>query len=134
VKDLKNKKPATNFLRLIFSSFFRWWWAVITGVASIAGWLSVPREGLSLTPLMFSILILFVLTLFFLVLSTVYQGWLIYQERLTRLRIVGFLKSNIYGGEYVFLLEDNIGVAKGTVTKLFFKKEKSPLSQPPYPP
>ena len=115
---MKNKKPTTNFLRLIFSSFFRWWWAVITGAASIAGWLSVPREGISLTPLMFSMLILFVLTLLFLVLSTVYQGWLIYQEHLTRLRIVGFLKSDIYDGEYVFLLEDNIGVAQGTVIEL----------------
>ncbi len=117
-EDLKNNKSTPNFLRLIFSSFFRWWWAVITGVASIAGWLSVPQEGLSLTPLMFSMLILLVLTLFFLALSTVYQGWLLYQEHFTRLRIVGFLRSDIYGSEYVFLLEGNIGVVQGAVMEL----------------
>lgn len=117
MNNLKNKEP-TSFLRLIFSSFFRWWWAVITGAASIAGWLSVPQEGISLTPIMFSFLILFVLTLLFLVLSTVYQGWLIYQEHLIRLRIVEFLKSDIYDGEYVILLECNIDIAQGTVVEL----------------
>ena len=116
---MKNKKPTTNFLRLIFSSFFRWWWAVITGAASIAGWLSVPRDGILLTPFVFSMLILFALTLLFFVLSTVYQGWLIYQEYLTRLRVAGFLKSDIYGDdEYVFLLEGNISVPQGTVIEL----------------
>jgi len=118
VKDLKNKNPTTDFFRLIFSSFFRWWWAVITGFASIASWLFVSREGILLTPLMFSILILLGLTLVFLVLSTVYQGWLIYQRHSPRLRIIGFQKCNDYGGEHVFLLEGNIGAAQGTVIEL----------------
>ncbi len=118
MKDLKNKNTTTEFFRLIFSSFFRWWWAVITGFASIASWLFVSREGILLTPLMFSMLILLGLTLVFLVLSTVYQGWLIYQEHFTRLRIVGFQKCNDYDGEHVFLLDGNIGAAQGTVIEL----------------
>jgi len=44
-----------DFLRLIFSSFFRCWWAVITGFASIASWLFVSQEGILLTPLVFSL-------------------------------------------------------------------------------
>jgi hypothetical protein len=118
VKDLKNKKSATDFLQLIFSSFFRWWWAVITGVASIASWLFLSREGILLTPPMFIIVVLIGSALLFLALSTVYQCWLIYQEHFTRLRIVGFQKCNSYGGEHVFLVEGNIGAAQGTVIEL----------------
>lgn len=107
-----------DFLRLIFSSFFRWWWAVITGFAPIASWLFVPREGIFLTPLAFSMLILSGMTLLFLVLSTVYQSWLIYQEHFARLRIVGFQKCNSYGGEHIFLLEGNIGVVQSHIIEL----------------
>lgn len=63
-------------------------------------------------------LILLGLILLFLVLSTVYQGWLIYQERFTRLQVVGFQRCSDYGGEYVFLLEGNLGAAQGTVVEL----------------
>lgn len=91
---------------------------MITGFASIASWLFISREGILLTPLMFSILLLLGLTLLFLVLSTVYQGWLIYQGHSPHLRIIGFQKCNDYGGEHVFLLEGNIGAAQGTVIEL----------------
>ena len=91
---------------------------MITGFTSIASWLFVAQDGILLTPLMFSMLILLGLTLVFLVLSTVYQGWLIYQEHFRRLRIVGFQKCNDYDGEHVFLLEGNIGAAQGTVIEL----------------
>lgn len=115
---MKNKKSTAGFLRLIFGSFFRWWWAAITGFASIASWLFVSRKGILLAPFMFSILILLGLILLFLVLSTVYQGWLIYQERFTRLQVVGFQRCSSYGGDYVFLLEGNLGAAQGTVVEL----------------
>ena len=107
-----------GFFRLVFSSFFRWWWAAITGFASIASWLFVSRGGVLLTPLVLSILVLVGLTLLFLVFSTVYQGWLIYKGSLTRVRIVGFQKCDSYDGEYVFLLEGNIGNGQGLVVEL----------------
>lgn len=115
---MKNKKQTVGFIRLIFSSFFRWWWAVITGFASIASWLFVSREGILLTPLMFSLLILLGLSLLFLVLSTVYQGWLIYQKHFTSPRIVGFPKGDFYGSDHVFLLESDTDIAQGTVIEL----------------
>ena len=67
---------------------------------------------------MFSVLVLIGSTLLVLTLSTGYQGWLIYQKPFTRLRIVGFQKCDGYGGDRVFLLEGNIGVAQGTVLEL----------------
>lgn len=78
----------------------------------------MSREGISFTPLMFSILVLLGLTLLFLVSSTVYQSWLIYQEHSSRLRIVGFHKCDNYGSEHVFLLQGEIPVAQGAVIEL----------------
>lgn len=118
MKDLKNKKSPADFLLLIFSSFFRQLWVTIPVIASIASWLFVSREGILLTHLMFGILVLIGSTLLVFTLSTGYQGWLIYQKPFTRLRIVGFQKCDDYGGDHVFLLEGNIGVAQGTVLEL----------------
>jgi len=115
---MRNKKPTTDFFRLIFGSFFRWWWAAITGSASIASWLFVSQKGILLTPFIFGILVLLGSALLFLVSSSVYQSWLIYQQHFTRLRIAGFQKCDSYGGEYVFLLEGKTGVAEGTVIEL----------------
>jgi hypothetical protein len=118
VKDLKNKKSALDFLLLIFSSFFRRLWVAIPVIALIASWRLVPQEGILLTPLMFRVLVLIGSILLVLILSTGYQGWLIYQKPFTRLRVVGFQKCDDYGGDRVFLLEGNIGVAQGTVLEL----------------
>lgn len=108
---------------LIFSSFFRRLWVTLPVIASIASLLLVPREGILLTYHMFGILVLMGSTLLVLTLSTGYQGWLIYQKHFTqkhftRLRMVGFQKCDDYGGDHVFLLEGNIGVAQGTVLEL----------------
>ena len=91
---------------------------MVTIVVTFASWLSVSQDDILLTAPMFIILVLIGSTLLFLALSAVYQGWLIYQERLTRLRVVGFQKCSSYNGEYVFLLEGNIGVAIGAVIEL----------------
>lgn len=115
---MKNKKSPTDFLLLIFSSFFRRLWVAIPIIALIASWRLVPQEGILLTPLMFRVLVLIGSILLVLILSTGYQGWLIYQKPFTRLRIVGFQKCGDYGGDRVFLLEGNIGVAQGTVLEL----------------
>ena len=71
-----------------------------------------------MTPFNLSILILFGFALFFLCFSTIYQSWQIYQKRFSLLQIVGFLKSDIYGDEYLLLLEGDIDVVQGTLMEL----------------
>lgn len=121
IRSLEGGKQAVVFLRLIFGSFFRWWWAAITGFASIAGFLIAlqsPAEGVLLSPLLFGILILLGSLLVFLVLSTVYRSWLIYREHFTRLRVVGLSRYNDPDPSDLFILEGNAHYNQGTVIEL----------------
>ena len=118
MKNLETIKYIISFLKLIFSSFFRWWWAAITGFASIVSLFLFPEEGILLNAFMFSLLILFGFSLIFLALSSVYQSWQIYQKYFMSMKIVGFLKSDIYGDEYVLLLESETDFNQGTVIEL----------------
>jgi energy-coupling factor transporter transmembrane protein EcfT len=118
VKNLKSSKSILSFIVLIFSSFFRWWWATIAGFASIVSLFIFPQEGIMFNAFMFSLLILFGFSLIFLALSSVYQSWQIYQKFFTSMNIVGFLKSDTYGDEYVLLLESETDFNQGTVIEL----------------
>ena len=106
-----------GFFGLLFSSFFRWWWALITGLISIVSYLAVPGD-IHLNKFYSAILTFCVLTLVFLVISTVYQGWLLYKNRLTAPKVVGFLNSNIYSGKFVFLIESTIPIEQGKIAEL----------------
>lgn len=115
---LTNRNSIWSFLGLIFSSFFRWWWVAITGAASLASWLIIPPAGLPLSPLMSGILMFFGSALFFLTVTTVYQGWKIYQAGFKELQVAGFQRSDCYGGEYLFRLSGLIDLAQGTIIEL----------------
>jgi hypothetical protein len=121
IRSLKGEKQNVGFLRLIFSSFFRWWWAATTGFASIAGFLAAltrPEEGILLPPLVSGALALFGSALLFLTISTVYQSWLIYQKHFTRLQVVGFSRHGDNYPDSFFILESHISYAPGTLIEL----------------
>ena len=115
---MKTIRSIISFIKLIFSSFFRWWWAVITGFASIVSLFLIPKEGIILNASTFSLLSLLGFLLIFLAISSIYQSWQIYQRFFASLKIVGFLKSDIYGDEYVILLESEADFNQGTVIEL----------------
>ncbi len=107
-----------DFIRLVCGSFFRWWWAVVTGIASIAGWLSVSAKGLQISQASVGLYVLVLMTLLFLTVSCVYQSWLIYRSAGTELRVVGFQKSDNYGGEYVVIVDGNVANPDGRLVEL----------------
>ena len=94
-----------TYLNLIFNSFFRWWWAVITGIASIGSWVYAPESGILVTPMFFGIYILIISITSFLSVSVIYQGWKIYKKKHNSIKIVGFRKCDAYDSEFVFVLE-----------------------------
>lgn len=105
-----------DFVKLLFGSFFRWWWTLITGFASLLSLLIVPTIILSREAV--AILVFVGFTLLFLCVTTVYQGWLLYLDRLAAPAVVGFQRSNSYGGEFIFLIEGAAPIAKGKVAEL----------------
>ena len=109
--------PVVEFLKLLFGSFFRWWWALITGFVTIASLYYKP-SGIHLGPISLGIITLGTFTLLFLVLSAIYQGWLLYQNCLTAPAVLRCQRSDSYEGELVFLIEVSTPIAVGKVAEL----------------
>jgi hypothetical protein len=63
-----------QYLHSIFSVFFRWWWAVLTGVFTILTPIFLP-SGVSVGPKGLAVTIFIFLTLAFIALSTTVASW-----------------------------------------------------------
>ena len=106
-----------QFLRLLLASFFRWWWAVVTGVASILSYMSLP-SGVSIGRLSASVAVLCLSVLLFITVTVIHQGWKLYKEHWFQFRVLRWQRSNHCGGEYVFLVEDRGLGSIGRVAEL----------------
>jgi hypothetical protein len=106
-----------GFLSLVFGSFFRWWWAVVTGVLSLLSWVFVP-QGVELSRVAVTTLTVVWLALFFLCVSVSYQSWLLYRDRWTSAEVLGCLASDSYGGEFVFLIKVEGPIGRGELAEL----------------
>lgn len=106
-----------SYCRLLFEPFFKWWWAAITGVASILSYLALPESGVAVSKLGVATGVLVGLFLLFLVLSVVWQGWLLYAARFAELRVAAINKCKDYGGEYVVVLR-GLRVESGVLLEL----------------
>lgn len=71
-----------RFLRQLFGAFFKWWWAAITGVASILSWLGAPETRLTIPRPFVAIIIFLVLALIFFATTSIAQSyrWFIQSE------------------------------------------------------
>ncbi len=107
-----------DFLSLLFGSFFRWWWAVTTGVASILSYLSVPSEGVKLGRLGFAVAVLIGSAALFMCATVVYQGWSLFRGNWHRLNVLRWHKSTSLGAEFAFLIDDRGLATSGTVAEL----------------
>ncbi|MEP7126360.1 MAG: hypothetical protein ABJE95_35840 [Byssovorax sp.] len=64
-----------RYFQALFSVFFRWWWAVITGIFTILVPMLTPAAGITLTPIRLGVLLFVLSTLVFLLLSVISASW-----------------------------------------------------------
>src|SRR5258708_25946873 len=112
------RQQFVSYFGFLFQPFFRWWWAAVTGFASIFGVLVTPQQGLVLKPSTVALIIFAAFTLAFLTLSTLIQGWKLYRGRYTDLRVLDVQKTKEHGGEYVALVCGDVDVQSGTLAEL----------------
>ena len=117
-ESLTDTNLVTDFISLIFGSFFRWWWAAVTGVASIASWLFVPPDGLNLNSFILSLLTFVILVLIFLTASAIYQGRIIFRSGYEKIVVSGILKNDCYGGDHIIKLNSSLKLIQGTIIQL----------------
>ena len=56
----------SGYIKWLLGPFWRWWWAVITGLLSIAAFFGTPDSGLELSKYAISMVIFIFLVILFL--------------------------------------------------------------------
>ena len=64
-----------NYLGTIFRPFFCWWWALITGIATLLAFFNWKAKGMTLSGTLVALLFMLFFTLLFLVISVITQGF-----------------------------------------------------------
>lgn len=82
----------TGYMSWLLRPFFRWWWAVLTGTASILGLILTPDSGITISRPTMLIGILLLLAFVFLGLSTATQGWALYFRKHRPIRVLSVQK------------------------------------------
>lgn len=107
-----------EFIGLMFKPFFKWWWAVLTGAASLLAFLWTPTGGLTVSQTGMLLVILGTLTLVFLVFSVLYQGWNLFKDRHRNLEVVSVTKTKDFGTDWIFLLRGYLRESTGILLEI----------------
>lgn len=107
-----------NYFGFLLRPFFKSWWPVLTGIASIFSVVVTPQSGFVLGQAVVAILTLVGMTVLFFAGSAIVQGWQLYQQRYPDLRVSAVQKTKDYDGDFVVLLIGNMEVSAGTLVEL----------------
>ena len=113
------KQGVGPYLAWLSRPFFRWWWAVITGVVTLIafGWspqgVTVPRVGVLVAVVAGSALL-------FLTLAVLGQGWRLYLDRTRPFEVVALqkVKNRDLGSDWVLVLQGRSDVDVGCILQV----------------
>lgn len=109
------KNQRARYLEFIVGPFFRWWWALITGLATLLSYKLTPQVGWHVGAVGVLILTLLCSTLLFLATSVVYQGWHLFRGRYAELVLCSIQRSRDLGSDWVFVLSAGLDLPTGTI-------------------
>jgi hypothetical protein len=109
----------SKYIGWIFQSFFRWWWAAITGAASIIALFVTPESGLKFSNIGVSIIILVFLTFTFLMVSVLVQGWSLFCDRNRQLEVVSIRRSKDLGSDWIFVINGYLPESQGVLIEVW---------------
>ncbi len=117
--NIKNEVSFPNYLKYIFDVFFKWWWAVITGIASISSWIFISNDGFYVNKLSAGLYVIIILTSIFLACSVFYQGWMLYKMKtICKYSVEAFQKNNLYQTNYLIIIDSDTLLPNGTILEL----------------
>lgn len=96
------------YIGWLFGPFFRWWWAVATGLASVLAFVWTPPAGVQLGRSTILIFAFGGLTLLFLTLAAIVQAWRLFAERYRAFEVVAILKSEEFASGWAFVLRGHL--------------------------
>jgi hypothetical protein len=104
-----------SYLRYVTAPFFRAWWAVITGLASVLSLYIAHTWQITLTAPFATTLTFIVLTMGFLVISVVARGWDLFVAARTGLKVTSFERSRDVEEGWILVIEGNMDLSVGAV-------------------
>lgn len=107
-----------TYLGWIFRVFFRWWWAALSGTASIAALFWTPQSGITLSNIAVTAMIFVVLTLSFLTVSVLVQGWALYWDRGHQPEVVSIRRSKDLGSDWIFVINGYLQESGGALIEV----------------
>lgn len=110
-----------EYFSFIFRRFFWNWWTLITGLASLIGFVTIPKD-FSLQVGRGEIILAFGvgLTGLFLVITVVIQSWQLYIKSLSSPRVVEWRKAEKDSGhQWVFVLQSALSLDIGQLIALY---------------
>ena len=108
----------SEYLGWLFRPFFRWWWAAVSGTASIGALLGIPESGVTLSGQTAAVSVLVAFGLAFLSLSVLVQGWSVFQDRVRRLEVLSIRKDRDFNGGWIYLLSGHLQEGIGTLIEI----------------
>jgi hypothetical protein len=91
-----------RFLRRLTAAFFRWWWAALTGVATVLSWLGLPSAGITVPRPLIVLGIFIALALTFLVVTVTAQSYEWFLSDAMNPKVLRVVQGS--GGKPVFVL------------------------------
>ena len=105
----------TEYLAWLFGPFFRWWWALLTGFASLVGFAWTPQAGVHLSAAGMACLLAATFTLTFLALTVTLQGWKLHKGRWSPFEVIHIRAPTELQSELVFVLRGPETTQVGTL-------------------
>ena len=110
----------SEYLGWLFQPFFRWWWAAVSGTASIVALWWTPQSGVTLSNVTAAITVLIISMLVFLTLSVLIQGCSLYRGRNRSLEVVSIRrdKDKDFNADLVFVIRGYLQESIGTLVEI----------------
>lgn len=113
------KQGVWQYVAWLSRPFFRWWWAVITGVAGLIAFAWTPD---SVTVPQFGVLLAVVVNsgLLFLTATVLIEGWRLFSDRTRPFEIVSLQKdkNRDLGSDWVLVMRGPSGVDSGCLLQV----------------
>jgi hypothetical protein len=104
-----------TYLKDLTSVFFKWWWAVITGIASLLPFFGFPGPNIAVSNIAASIVILLTFLLLFLTLSVVVQGYKWYTSANSEPTVESCIPAQSSSDREVFRIRSTTAMEPGRV-------------------
>lgn len=104
-----------TYLGFILGPFFRWWWAIITGLATLLSYELTPADGYRVSAQLALGLVLVLPSTTFLAISVLARGWVLFRHQHSEFTVHSILRNRDFGSDWIFVIRTGRELPAGTL-------------------